>query len=159
MAESPSKAFMQQAIAAALEGVQHGEGGPFGAAIVRGSEVVAVACNRVISRNDPTAHAEIEAIRAACAKLGTFRLEGCVLYATCEPCPMCLAAAYWARVERIVYACERVDAARAGFDDALLYEELGKSIAERRLELVPFLRDEALPLFRTWLDREGRVPY
>jgi guanine deaminase len=159
MSAPPRKAFMQQAIAAALKGLEDGEGGPFGAAIVRGSEGVAVACNRVISKNDPTAHAEVEAIRAACEKLGTFRLEGCELYATCEPCPMCLAAAYWARVARVVYACERVDAARAGFDDELFYEEIGKPIAQRRLELVPFLRDEAMPLFRAWLDREGRVPY
>lgn len=150
---------MLQAIAAALEGVRTGAGGPFGAAVVRGSEILAVACNRVIARNDPTAHAEIEAIRAACARLGTFDLEGCEIYATCEPCPMCLAAAYWARVTRVVHACERQDAARAGFDDELFYTEISKPIGERRLELVPFLRDEALPLFRAWLDREDRIPY
>lgn len=159
MATPPRRDFMQQAIAAALEGVRAGEGGPFGAAVVRGSEVLAVACNRVIARNDPTAHAEIEAIRAACSRLGTFELADCELYATCEPCPMCLAAAYWARVTRVVHACERKDAARAGFDDELFYTEIAKPTGERRLELVPYLRDEALPLFRAWLDREDRVPY
>ena len=159
MSTTPHPEFMRQAIAAALAGVRTGEGGPFGAAVVRGSEVLAVACNRVISRNDPTAHAEIEAIRAACGRLRTFDLTGCELYATCEPCPMCLAAAYWARVTRVVHACGRGDAASAGFDDELIYTELPKPIAERRLELVPFLRDEALPLFRAWLDRADRVPY
>ncbi|MFN0008523.1 MAG: nucleoside deaminase [Planctomycetota bacterium] len=159
MAAPPLPEFMRQAISAALEGVRTGEGGPFGAAVVRGSQVLAVSCNRVISRNDPTAHAEIEAIRAACARLGTFELSGCEIYATCEPCPMCLAAAHWARVERVVFACGRKDAACAGFDDELLYTEISKPIGQRRLELVPFLREEALPLFRTWLDREDRVPY
>jgi tRNA(Arg) A34 adenosine deaminase TadA len=159
MAGSPRPEFMRQAIAAALEGVRTGQGGPFGAVVARGDEVLAAACNRVLSRNDPTAHAEIEAIRAACARLGTFELAGCEIYATCEPCPMCLAAAHWARVERVVHACGRKDAASAGFDDELLYEEISKPVGERRLELVPFLRDEALPLFRTWLDREDRVPY
>ena len=150
---------MQQAIDAALEGVRTGAGGPFGAAVVRGSEVLAVACNRVLERNDPTAHAEIEAIRAACARLGTFDLAGCELYATCEPCPMCLAAAYWARVARIVHACGRKDAAQAGFDDERFYAEIGKPAGERALELVPFCREDALPLFRAWLDRADRVPY
>jgi tRNA(Arg) A34 adenosine deaminase TadA len=158
-AQAPQAAVMREAIAAALEGLRAGEGGPFGAAVVRGSEVIAVACNRVIARNDPTAHAEVEAIRAAGAKLGTFDLSGCELYATCEPCPMCLAAAWWARVERIVHACGREDAARAGFDDARFHEEMTKAGAERQLELVSFLREEALPVFRAWMDREGRVSY
>ena len=159
MTAPPRREFMQQAIDAALAGVRAGEGGPFGAAVVRGSEVLAVACNRVLGRNDPTAHAEIEAIRAACARLGTFELAGCELYATCEPCPMCLAAAYWARVARVVFACSREDAARAGFDDERFHAELSKPVGERSLELVPFERDAALPLFQAWLDREDRVPY
>jgi len=150
---------MQQAIEAALEGVRSGKGGPFGAAVVKGGEVVAVACNRVLSSNDPTAHAEVEAIRAACAKLGTFRLAGCELYATCEPCPMCLGAAYWARVDRVVYACGRADASRAGFDDGMLYEEFEKPAAQRRLALVPFMRDEALSVFQAWLEKPDRTPY
>jgi len=159
MDEGPRKEFMDQAIAAALEGVRTGQGGPFGAAVVRGSDVLAIACNRVTSRSDPTAHAEIEAIRAACAKLGTHRLEGCELYATCEPCPMCLAAAYWARVVRIVHGCDREDAARAGFDDRLLYQELGLPAGRRRIELVPYRRDDALEPFRAWLAQEDRIPY
>jgi len=150
---------MQLAIAAALEGVRAGEGGPFGAVVARGGEVIASACNRVISRRDPTAHAEIEAIRAACARLGAFQLEGCELYATCEPCPMCLAAAYWARVERVVHACDRADAARAGFDDELLYREIGKPNGERRLALVPFLREEGLAALAAWVAKGDRVPY
>ena len=155
----PDAELMRRAIAAADEGVRAGQGGPFGAAVARGGEVLAVACNRVIARNDPTAHAEIEAIRAACAKLGTFDLSGCELYATCEPCPMCLAAAWWARVDRIVHACGRADAASAGFDDERFHAEMAKPAAERALPLVPFLREEALPLFRAWLARTDRTPY
>jgi len=150
---------MQQAIQAALEGVRTNQGGPFGAVIVKDGEVVAAACNRVLASNDPTAHAEVEAIRAACAQLGSFQLEGCELYATCEPCPMCLAAAYWARLGRVVYACERADAARAGFDDARLYDEIEKPAPQRRLALVPFLREEALATFQAWLEKADRVPY
>ena len=150
---------MQQAIEAALEGVRTGQGGPFGAVVIKGGEVIAAACNRVLSAKDPTAHAEIEAIRAACAKLGSFRHEGCELYATCEPCPMCLAAACWARLDSVVYACDRSDAARAGFDDALLYQELEKPPSERKLALVPFLRDEALKTFQAWIDKPDRVTY
>src|SRR5262249_14131660 len=149
----------QQAIAAALEGVRTNQGGPFGALVVRDGEVIATACNRVLATNDPTAHAEVEAIRAACSKLRSFQLKGCELYAPCAPCPMCLSAAYWARLDRVVYACERADAARAGFDDALLYEELEKPPAQRKLALVPFLRDEALAAFEAWMAKTDRVPY
>ena len=150
---------MQQAVKLALEGVRAGEGGPFAALIVRDGKVVASGCNQVTSRNDPTAHAEIVAIRAACAAMQSFSLAGCELYTTCEPCPMCLAAAYWARVDRVVYACDRADAARAGFDDALFYEELEKPIAERKLALVQLAREDALPVFQAWLDKSDRRPY
>jgi tRNA(Arg) A34 adenosine deaminase TadA len=150
---------MQEAIRLALEGVQAGRGGPFGALVVKDGEIVARGCNEVTSTNDPTAHAEIVAIRAACKQLGTFSLAGCELYATCEPCPMCLAAAYWARVERIVYACDRSDAARAGFDDAHFYEELGRAVPERKLALVQLGRTEALAVFQAWLDNPERVRY
>jgi guanine deaminase len=159
MATRPKKSFMQQAIAAAIEGVRSGEGGPFGAIVVRGGEVLAIACNRVTSRMDPTAHAEVEAIRAACAKLGTYRLDGCDIYASCEPCPMCYAAACWARVDRVIYACDRADAARAGFDDAKLHVEIEKRLAERNPPLVPFLREEGLAAFRDWLEKGDRIPY
>jgi tRNA(Arg) A34 adenosine deaminase TadA len=151
--------FMQRAIAAAVEGMRAGEGGPFGALVARGDEVLAVACNRVLARNDPTAHAEVEAIRAACAKLATFRLEGCDLYATCEPCPMCLAAAYWARVDRVIHACNRDDAAAAGFADAEIHREMRSPSGERRLPLVPFEREAGLAVFREWLEQPDRTLY
>jgi tRNA(Arg) A34 adenosine deaminase TadA len=150
---------MAQAIQLALEGVRAGEGGPFAALVVRDGKVIASGCNQVTSRNDPTAHAEIVAIRAACAAMQSFSLAGCELYTTCEPCPMCLAAAYWARVQKIVYACDRADAARAGFDDATIYEEFEKPSAERRLALTQLARDDALTVFQAWLDKADRKPY
>jgi guanine deaminase len=150
---------MQRAIELALEGVRKNEGGPFGAVITRGGAILAGGCNRVTSTNDPTAHAEIVAIREACAKAGSFRLEGCEMFATCEPCPMCFAAAHWARISRVHYACTRDDAARAGFDDALLYEELSRPIAERTLPLEPFMRDEGLATFHAWLEKTDREAY
>ena len=156
---APSPSFMRAAIDAALAGLRAGEGGPFGALVARGDEVLGVACNRVLARNDPTAHAEVEAIRAACARIGSFRLEGCDLYATCEPCPMCLAAAYWARVDRVIHACDRQDAARAGFDDALVYQELELPAGERRLPLVPFEREAGLETFRAWSRMPNRTLY
>lgn len=150
---------MQEAIRLALAGVEAGRGGPFGALVVKDGQIVASGCNQVTSLNDPTAHAEIVAIRAACQSLGTFSLAGCELYATCEPCPMCLAAAYWARVERVIYACDRADAARAGFDDAHFYEELERPIPERKLALVQLGRTDALAVFQAWLDKPDRVKY
>lgn len=157
--EVNSADFMRRAIALALEGVRANQGGPFGAVVVKDGVIIGEGCNRVIGTNDPTAHAEIGAIRAACAKLGTFELRGCELYTSCEPCPMCLAAAYWARLERVHFACERADAARAGFDDSLLYDEIAKSAGERTLPLVQTLRDEALATFQAWLDKPDRTPY
>lgn len=150
---------MQQAIELALEGVRTNQGGPFGALVVKDGQVVGRGVNRVTSALDPTAHAEIVAIRAACQELRTFALAGCELYATCEPCPMCLAAAYWARVDRIVYACGRADAARAGFDDDVFYHEFEKPLPERKLALVQLARTEGLAVFQAWLDKPDRVPY
>jgi len=150
---------MQRAIELALEGVRTNQGGPFGAVVVKGGEIIGEGFNRVIGTNDPTAHAEVVAIRAACARLGSFQLHGCELYTTCEPCPMCLAAAYWARVDRVHYGCERSDAARAGFDDANLYEEVAKSPAERTLPMQQAMRDEALATFQAWIDKADRTPY
>jgi len=155
----PRQEFMRDAIAAALAGLRAGEGGPFGALVARGDEVLAVACNRVLARKDPTAHAEVEAIRAACAKLGSRSLEGCDLYATCEPCPMCLAASYWARLDRVFYACDRADAERAGFDDARVYRELSLPPAERSLPLLPFEREAGLATFRAWSEKPDRTLY
>ena len=157
--DAPRRDLMEQAIAIALAGVSRGSGGPFGALVVRDGVVIATGGNEVTSTNDPTAHAEIVAIRAACARLGSFSLAGCEVYASCEPCPMCLAALYWARVERVVHACDRADAARAGFDDAAIYAELERAPAERELRLVPYLRDAGLAAFEAWLAKPDRVPY
>ncbi|MBL8859137.1 MAG: nucleoside deaminase [Planctomycetes bacterium] len=150
---------MRRAIALALEGVSGNQGGPFGAVIVKDGVIVGESFNRVLATNDPTAHAEVGAIRAACRKLGTFELHGCELYTSCEPCPMCLAAAYWARLDRVHYACERADAARAGFDDSLLYDEVAKAMPERKLAFGQMLRDEGLAAFQAWLDKPDRTQY
>ena len=155
-----AEASLLLAVAAGRAGMQSGQGGPFGAVIV-GSDgrVIAEGCNRVTSANDPTAHAEVTAIRAACAALGTFKLEGCMLYTSCEPCPMCLAAAYWARVDGIVYGASREDAAAAGFDDAFLYDELALAPGARRMPMRRAAVDAAAALFVEWNALEGRTPY
>lgn len=150
---------MQRAIELALEGVRTNQGGPFGAVVVKGGVIIGEGFNRVIGTNDPTAHAEVVAIRAACAKLGSFQLHGCELYTTCEPCPMCLAAAYWARLDKLHFGCERADAARAGFDDATMYDEMSKSPGERTLPMHQTMRDEALVTFQAWIDKADRTPY
>lgn len=150
---------MRRAIRLAVEAVESGLGGPFGAVIVREGEIVAVGQNRVTSAGDPTAHAEIVAIRAACEALGTHQLSGCVIYSSCEPCPMCLAAIEWARLDRLYYAATREDAAAAGFDDARLYEELALPPEERSLPTEMLLGDEALAAFRAWVDKKDRIPY
>jgi tRNA(Arg) A34 adenosine deaminase TadA len=125
-----------------------GFGGPFGAVVVRGEEVVAEGYNQVTSTNDPTAHAEVVAIRAACEVLGSFSLAGCEIYSSCEPCPMCLSAIYWARLEGLYFAASRSDAARIGFDDEFLYAELGRSVSLRKLVTVQALRDEAVAIMQ-----------
>lgn len=149
---------LREAIRIASDSVRHG-GGPFGAVVVRGGEVVGRGRNRVTADNDPTAHAEIEAIRDACRRLGAFRLDGCHVYCSSEPCPMCMAALYWARPARVVYAADKEVAADAGFDDVHITEELAKPEAERRL---PFVRRElegAGEPFRLWEAKEDRVEY
>lgn len=158
-AAATSADFMRRAIALAIEGVRTNQGGPFGAVVVKDGVIVGEGFNRVLGTNDPTAHAEVTAIRNACAKLSNFELRGCDLYTSCEPCPMCLAAAYWARVERVYFACDRADAARAGFDDSMLYDEIPKSPAERTLPLVQTLREEALATFQAWIDKPDRTSY
>ena len=150
---------MQEAIEEAAFGIASGAGGPFGAVVVRGGVVVGRGHNRVIAHNDPTAHAEMEAIRDACRTLGTFHLEGCTLYTSCEPCPMCLAAIYWSRIDAVYYACTRADAAAVGFDDAHFYAELALPDAERSLKLYPVLRKDALPLMRRWYESAEKVAY
>lgn len=150
--------FMREAIALAEESVRSG-GGPFGAVVVRAGEVVGRGSNRVTPNTDPTAHAEVMAIRDACRNLGVFSLEGCELYVNCEPCPMCLAAAYWARLERIYHAATRQDAAAAGFDDALIYQEVCLPAPQRRLSMAQLLPEEAMTAFAAWSALPDRVDY
>ena len=150
---------MRRAIALAIDNVRGGRGGPFGAVIVRGGEVVAEGANRVTSANDPTAHAEIEAIRAACVRLATFDLSGCEIYASCEPCPMCLGAIYWARLDRLWFASHRDDAAGAGFSDEFLYREMALPVSDRAIPTAQLLADEARAAMAEWLDQTDRIPY
>jgi guanine deaminase len=154
-----SEEFMRRAIALGIENIRTGQGGPFGALVVKDGRVVAEGANRVTTTNDPTAHAEMVAIRAACRALGDFQLTGCDLYTTCEPCPMCLGAIYWARPTRVFYACVAADAATAGFDDAFIYEELKRALAERRMPMAQLLRKESLEIFSMWKSQENKKRY
>ena len=151
--------LLARAVALSRAHMERGAGGPFGAVIARGDEVLAEGWNEVTSTNDPTAHAEIVAIRRACTAAGTFALHGATLYSSCEPCPMCLAAAYWARVARIVFANTREDAAAIGFDDAHIYAEIPKLAAERAVPTLHAPRDEARAVFTDWLKKADRVQY
>jgi len=151
--------FMQRAIALATENVLSGAGGPFGAVVVRNGAIVATGVNLVTSTNDPTAHAEIMAIRAACKALGNFRLAGCVVYTSCEPCPMCLAALYWSRCDAIFYGNSAADASAAGFDDSLLYAEVSRPIDQRRIPMKRLLAGQAMESFNTWRARVDKIEY
>jgi len=151
--------FMHEAIRLSLEKMREGRGGPFGAVIVKDGQIISRGWNEVTTANDPTAHAEIVAIREACRALQTFRLDGCELYASCEPCPMCLSAIYWARISRLYFAATRQDAAAAGFDDDLLYREIPLSPAGRRLPTVQVLREPALAAFAEWRAKADKIPY
>jgi tRNA(Arg) A34 adenosine deaminase TadA len=150
---------MQQAIDLATENVLSGRGGPFGAVIVRDGEVVATGFNLVTTNNDPTAHAEVVAIRNACTKLGTFALTGGEIYTSCEPCPMCLTAVYWARLGAIYYGNTAADAAAAGFDDAFLYDEIQLPLHQRSIPTINLLREQALSSFNAWREHAGRIDY
>ena len=152
-------AFMQVAIKRAVENVRSGRGGPFAAVVVKEGRIIAASANCVSSTNDPTAHAEVNAIREACRVLGTFQLTGCEIYTTCEPCPMCLGAIYWARPERVYFGATAGDAAAAGFDDSFIYDELKRTHAERRIPFEPMMREAALEAFRVWTEKEDRVRY
>jgi guanine deaminase len=152
-------AFMRVAIRLSREKMRRGEGGPFGAVVVRRGKIIARGWNRVTSTNDPTAHAEITAIRAACRKLQTFQLDDCELYTSCEPCPMCLAAIYWARLKKVYYANSRRDAARIQFDDALIYREVSQPVARRKIPMKQLLRREAQPVFAEWQAKPDKVRY
>jgi len=150
---------LRRAIQLATENVTSGAGGPFAALIVRDGLIVAEAANSVTATNDPTAHGEVNAIRAACKALGAFTLAGCALYTSCQPCPMCLAAAYWARIDAIFYGAGAADAARAGFDDAFLYEEFGKEQDARSLPAKQLLSDEAWASFAAWMASGNKIEY
>lgn len=151
--------FMTLAIELARNGVESNAGGPFGCIIVKNGEVVGRGNNRVTSTNDPTAHAEITAIRDACKTLGSFQLDGCSIYTSCEPCPMCLGAIYWARPASVFFACTRADAADIGFDDDFIYTELEKSNEDRKLVLLSLMRDEGIKVFRNWTAKADRIEY
>src|SRR5215472_12203591 len=150
--------FMREAIRLSIEVMRAGEGGPFGAVVVRGDRIVGRGCNQVTSTNDPTAHAEIVAIRDACRRLRTFQLEDCQLYTSCEPCPMCLSAIYWARLSRVYYGNTRKDAANIAFDDDFIYREVALPIRKRKIAMKQLLRDEALQAFVEWEQKADKVP-
>jgi guanine deaminase len=150
---------MKKAIALATENVVTGAGGPFGAVVVCGGEIIATGVNQVTSTNDPTAHAEVVAIRAACEKLGNFQLNGCVVYTSCEPCPMCLSAIYWARCEAIFFGSSAADAAAAGFDDSFLYAEVARPLDQRKIPTTRLLGDEAIEAFNAWRAQTDKIEY
>ena len=154
-----AESFMRRAIALSVEQARSGGGGPFGAVIVKDGRIIAEGANSVTASHDPTAHAEIVAIRNACAALHDFSLAGCEIYTSCEPCPMCLAAIYWARLDRIHYGNGRADAARIGFDDAFLYEEIPRAIEARSIPTGQFLAEEALAAFVVWDEKADKVRY
>jgi guanine deaminase len=151
--------FLELAVQEAQRGVSEGEGGPFGAVVVRGDDVLAVACNQVVALGDPTAHAEMQAIRAACRAIGDFQLAGCDVFASCEPCPMCLGALYWARPRSVVFAATRLEAAAAGFDDAFIFDELERPAETRELRMAQVAVPDAQAPFEAWLARPDRVQY
>ena len=151
--------FMREAINLSIDNVKSNRGGPFGAVVVKDGKIIACGTNQVTSSNDPTAHAEVVAIRAACKSLGTFQLDGCEIYTSCEPCPMCLGAIYWARPDKIYFANTKADAAAIQFDDQFIYEELERPIAERKLFTQQLMREEALEAFRLWSESEDKKEY
>ena len=153
------KNFMKRAIKLSQEGMNSNAGGPFGAVVVKDGEIIAEGYNRVTSTNDPTAHAEVVAIRKACEKLGTFQLDDCIVYTSCEPCPMCLGAIYWARPKAVFYGCDKVDAAKIDFDDQFIYEELDKNIGDRNIKFIQILQKEAEVVFNEWEVKESKTEY
>lgn len=152
------KEFMARAIQLSLENIEKG-GGPFGAVIVKDGEIIAESGNSVTNDNDPTAHAEVNTIRKACKKLETFDLEGCIIYSSCEPCPMCLGAIYWAHLDELYFANNKKDAGNIGFDDAFIYDELDLPYEKRKLKTNQFMRDEAIKAFEKWDEFEGKTEY
>jgi tRNA(Arg) A34 adenosine deaminase TadA len=159
LSSPPNPEFLRRTIVLAIRNVDIGAGGPFAAVVVRNGKIVGEGVNTVTSGNDPTAHGEVNAIRAACKALGTFSLAGCELYSSCQPCPMCLAACYWARLDAIYYGASAADAARAGFDDAFLYDEFRKDQPERALPATQLLASEAWAAFAAWIASAGKIEY
>ncbi|MCB0611287.1 MAG: nucleoside deaminase [Lewinellaceae bacterium] len=159
MISKEDQKFLQLAIELAQTGIDRNAGGPFGAVIVRDGQIIGSGYNRVTSSNDPTAHAEVEAIREACRLIGSFQLDGCTIYASCEPCPMCLGAIYWARPGRVVYACTREDAAAIGFDDDFIYRELETPVSERQIPVFQAMRAEGMRVFEAWKNKRDKMEY
>ncbi|MEI6696288.1 MAG: nucleoside deaminase [Bacteroidota bacterium] len=151
--------FMTEAIRLATENLKTGKGGPFGAVVVKDGKIVGRGGNSVTSSNDPTAHAEVNAIRDACKNLNAFQLDDCEIYTSCEPCPMCLGAIYWARPKKIYYACSKQDAANAGFDDSFIYEEINISLTERSIPAIQLMQNDALVVFKDWVALENKIEY
>jgi guanine deaminase len=151
--------FMARAIALSIENVQSGRGGPFAAVVVKHGEIIAEGVNQVTTMNDPTAHAEVIAIREACKKLADFELKDCELYTSCEPCPMCLGAIYWARPARVYFGNTAEDAAKIGFDDSLIYHEAAKPHSQRQIPMIPLMREQAQVAFRAWQEKGDKTPY
>jgi len=150
---------MARAIQLSLESVLSSQGGPFGAVVVKDGRIIAEGVNSVTSKNDPTAHAEVVAIRAACTKLGAFALKGCEIYTSCEPCPMCLGAIYWAHLSSIYFGNVAADASAIGFDDSFIYREFARPVAERSIPMIPMMREQALAAFRAWQEKPNKIPY
>lgn len=151
--------FMQRAIQKAEEGMNAGAGGPFGCVVVKDDVIIAEGYNRVTSTNDPTAHAEVVAIRKACEALQSFQLDDCIVYTSCEPCPMCLGAIYWARPKAVFFACTKADAAKIDFDDQFIYDELDKKMEDREITFVRLMRKDALPVFEKWAEKTDKTKY
>ena len=151
--------FMARAIQLSITNVLTGSGGPFGAVIVKGGQIIAEGVNCVTRENDPTAHAEIVAMREACKKLGSFELSGCEIYTSCEPCPMCFGAIYWARPDRVYFAGTAADAANAGFDDSFIYQEISQQHAQRKIPMIDMMREQALEAFHAWEKQANKIPY
>ncbi|XLQ20581.1 MAG: nucleoside deaminase [Candidatus Moraniibacteriota bacterium] len=151
--------FMKEAIKLSLKGMQNDDGGPFGAVVVKNNEIIAKGNNEVTSQNDPTMHAEIVAIRNACKTLSTFDLSDCILYTSCEPCPMCLGAVYWSRFERVYYANTKEDAANIEFDDEFIYEELELTKENRKLPMEQLMRNDAIEVFKKWEEKSDKIKY
>jgi guanine deaminase len=154
-----TNSFMARAIELSIENVESGRGGPFGAVVVKNEKIIAEGANRVTAASDPTAHAEIVAIREACKKLGSFELKDCEIYASCEPCPMCFGAIYWARLDRVYFGALAADAARAGFDDSFIYREINQPHEQRKIPMIPLMRHQALEALRAWAAKPDKISY